>query len=167
MKKWAVFFISLLALKAEAATPFSLAIKWGFEKQFLQTGTGVAERLYAGELLYALTSAQRLKLEVGHWGGPRQEGREAAWQVAFSWGYRVQLRSGFFGEVFIGPAWISQTDSRLGSHPQLLHNINLGFQSEAGWSIGGGYGHTSNGNTLPGPNLGRDFFVFRFGIPLG
>lgn len=63
-------------------------------------------------------------------------------------------------KVFLGPALITQEDSRLTSILQFNHDIELGLRGETGVSVGINYKHLSNAG-LWGANLGRDAFLLK------
>jgi hypothetical protein len=166
-----VMRILLLALMMipcpSQAAPIQIVPKWAFEKHALKVGAGAAERLYGLEALFPISEAMRIKAEGGGWISKGQDGRRSSYYVSVAWGYHAELESGLFGEVFIGPAWISAPDSQLGSNLQLQHTLGLGFQSKGGWALSARCYHFSNGSTFPGPNEGRDFCGPGFHIPIG
>lgn len=154
-----------LAFAASCSHAATLAPRWAFEKNAADEGVGNGERLYAVEMLCQLGPSTRLKTEVGGWIS-KQSDRESSLYASVAWGYRARMISGFSFEAFVGPAYVAKTDSRLGSHLQIKHDIGIGWTDADGWGGAVGLTHFSNAGLFAGPNLGRDFFGVRFLIPL-
>lgn len=154
-----------LLLVSQLSYATETVIKWGFEKNVIAEGTGNAERSFAAENLHALgDSPMFIKSEAGFWVA-RDAGRRSSFYSAVSWGYRVRTPLGLFFEGFIGPGYVSVLDTQLGSHLEIVHDLNAGFIDYGGWGIGAGFKHISNAG-LAMPNRGRDFFSIRFLIPI-
>jgi hypothetical protein len=78
---------------------------------------------------------------------------------------RVQTPDGWFTRVGVGPGFVTRTDDRLSSIPEI--NIRYAFGiDEGGWEVGLEGAHWSNASIWGGPNLGRDFAGFFLGIHL-
>ena len=70
-------------------------------------------------------------------------------------GVRAQSKWGFYAEAGVGPAVISRTDDRLGSHFQALIDAGAGFSAD-GVRVGVIGRHFSCGG-LCNPNIGRNY----------
>lgn len=77
-------------------------------------------------------------------------------------GFRTK-RSGLYANFFIGPALMTQSDSRLASIFEFNNDMEVGIRDDKGTSIGVGYKHFSNAGLTQG-NLGRDFFLIKLGV---
>lgn len=72
---------------------------------------------------------------------------------------------GIYASFFIGPAYVSQTDSRLASNFEFNNDLEIGVRDSRGLSIGVNYKHFSNAGLTPN-NIGRDFFTIKLSLPL-
>lgn len=143
----------------------TLIPRWAIEKNAREEGFGIADRLYALGLLCPIGDAMRIRTEVGGY-ITRQEERRSAAYVSVSWGYRVRLVSGMELAAYVGPAFVTATDSHQSSRGQIKHDLAIGWSDSGGWGLQINYTHFSNGSLGAGPNLGRDFFGMAFLIPL-
>lgn len=148
--------LALLIPGMANAAPIQLVPRFGFEKNAFQYGAGAAERLYSLGAVFPLSDPVRLKAEVGGWISKGQDGRKSSLYASFSWGFRAVLKSGLFGEVFLGPTYLHTTDSQLGGHFQIHFELGAGIMTDDGWGLGVAYGHFSSAG-IEMPNEGKDF----------
>lgn len=71
---------------------------------------------------------------------------------------------GFYVGYFVGPALITQTDTRLDDLFEFDNDFELGIRDNRGVRLGVDYKHLSDGG-LTSNNIGRDFFLFQLTIP--
>jgi hypothetical protein len=143
-----------------------LVPKWAMEKQFLAREDHGSERLFGAELDLHISKAMRIRPEVGAWFA-RTEGRSSSFYAAVQWGYQARTPIGLFVDAYIGPAFIAKTDTRLGSHFQIKHDMGFGWSDDEGYGVGVFYCHFSDAGISGEANYGRDFGGARFLIPLG
>ena len=103
--------------------------------------------------------------EVGSWfDNSGIQGRRSSLMGGYSLGVNVNAGS-MYAQALVGPALISSPDSNLGGNLQFNNDISIGLRdlrTEA--TIGLSYKHISSAG-IAEPNRGRDFFMFRVGIP--
>ena len=104
------------------------------------------------------------QLEVGGWDDTDGRGRKSSGMASASAGLNVN--AGYiFAQALVGPAIISTPDKLLGGRFQFNNDFALGLRDpKTGASIGAAYKHISSAG-LEHPNEGRDFILFRVGIP--
>lgn len=73
-------------------------------------------------------------------------------------GYELRAKSGNYLSAFIGPAAISQVDSKLGSWYQFKIDFGVGIKVDSGKALGFHYEHFSNAGIVQ-PNIGRDILA--------
>lgn len=103
-------------------------------------------------------------LEVGGWVDNGGHGRSHSAIGKLQFGVKPGPTTGIYGYGFVGPAWITQTDSQLGSTLQFATDIGLGVRDNTTF-ISVGYSHISNAG-IKLPNHGRDYLMFSVGISL-
>jgi hypothetical protein len=81
-----------------------------------------------------------------------------------SLGLSSKTKSGFYSKIYFGPAFITQTDTRLGGLFEFQTDIEIGLSDYRGIDIGISYKHISDAGITP-LNLGRDFLGITLGIP--
>lgn len=72
-------------------------------------------------------------------------------------------RDGHYVEYLVGPAFISKTDKRLGSHFQFSHELGIGLKDVRGVRIGVVIGHFSNAG-IKKPNFGLNTVGLKVGF---
>lgn len=72
---------------------------------------------------------------------------------------------GFYAGFFIGPALLTQTDTRLATLFEFSSDIELGIRDSRGIAISGDYKHFSNAGITQN-NVGRDFFIIKLTLPV-
>lgn len=81
-----------------------------------------------------------------------------------SLGVSVKSASGLFAKMYVGPALITQTDSRLGSIFEFNIDLEAGLYDYRGIQFGADYKHMSNAGLFPN-NIGRDMFLLKMQFP--
>lgn len=105
------------------------------------------------------------QVELGFWTDAASwEGRRGSAYGDYSVGLETLTESGIYAQALVGPALISTTDAYLGGHLQFNTEATVGVKGENGVSIGLLYKHLSSAGIYT-PNVGRDFMLFRVGVP--
>lgn len=105
------------------------------------------------------------QIELGFWtDSARWQGRSGSVYGDYSVGLETQTVSGIYAQTLVGPALISSPDAYLGGYFQINTEATLGIRGENGISIGLLYKHLSSAGIYK-PNVGRDFLLFRVGVP--
>ena len=138
-------------------------VKYGVELPKHGEGYGATKALFLvyqdkwfGPFIY--------QYEGGTWFDNAGEGRKSSGMINASFG--VEVNAGYvFSQALAGPAIISSPDTVLGGPFQFDSDIAIGLKDpKNGNTIGINYTHISSGG-LELPNKGRDFILFRVGIP--
>lgn len=79
-------------------------------------------------------------------------------------GLRTKTTEGLYAGFFVGPALITQPDSRLASIFEFNNDFELGIKDPRGVGIAVDYKHFSNAGLTQG-NIGRDFFTVKLTLP--
>lgn len=105
------------------------------------------------------------QFEAGTWfDNSGIEGRKSSGLLGYSLGVNANAGS-FFAQALVGPSFITATDSNLGGPLQFNNDFGFGIKDQhTGGSIGITYKHVSSAG-LELPNKGRDFIMFRVGVP--
>jgi hypothetical protein len=154
-KSISVFLASVLALSACPASADHLAVSFG-----PSLNGGATPKLVQAGYEYLLTNGSLLATC-----GAMFEGGETIGTCSALVSARVQTPGGMFTRVGIGPAFITETDSRLSSIFEFNIQGAVGW-TQNGWDIGVVYNHYSNAGIWP-PNFGRDFLGLLVDIELG
>jgi hypothetical protein len=91
-------------------------------------------------------------------------GRKGAGVGKLQLGVKPGPHTGLYAFAFVGPAGITATDSRLGSHFQFATDAGVGIRDMNNF-VNIGYSHISNAG-IKLPNKGRDYVVFTIGVSL-
>jgi hypothetical protein len=158
-----IALLSILMLISSSAQAVQLVPKWGFEKSAFSVGLGTGVRLWGLEAIHPIGDHALLKLDGGVWIS-REKGKATSAYLTPAWGYRIRPFKDLVGEAFIGPGWVQNTDTELGSHFQIFHSINLGMMNDE-WGLTIGGTHISCAG-LCSPNRGKDFICMRFVLAL-
>lgn len=153
------------------ATSFSIlnpanadtVFKYGLQKPKKDEGLGTTKSLfvsYQDRFVGPLIE----QYEFGYWGDSAGGGRRSSFLGSYSLGVNVNAGYMFF-QSLIGPSLISAPDTLLGGPFQFNNDIAIGVKDpQMGTSFGVSYKHVSSAG-LESPNAGRDFIMFRIGIP--
>jgi hypothetical protein len=104
------------------------------------------------------------QVELGGWTDSRCDLKrsgsfftDAAFGVSVNAGY-------FYAQTLFGGAFLSATDSYLGSHLQFNEDMGIGIKDARGVGVGVSYKHMSSAGIFK-PNTGRDFGTIQVTIP--
>lgn len=165
LDKWGTFifwFIALIGLWHIApakAAEYSVKFGPGLQDDSTTGSTKIFGVRRASRMFYGVYNA----VEAGGYvdGGADRKG---ALLVKAQLGVEPGPEVGLFSKAFVGPCYISQTDSQLGGNFQFCTDIAVGVRdSETFMTIG--YGHISSAGIYY-PNHGRDYMIFELGFRL-
>lgn len=153
-----VLLVLLLAQTVAAET----IVKFGAQIPKGQEGLGGSKTLYLAYQNH-FNGPFIFQTEGGFWIDNVGGGRKSASLLGTSLG--VHVKAGYvFAQALTGPAVITDRDTILGGNLQINNDIAIGLVGEDGNTFGVAYKHISSAG-LSSPNKGRDFIMFRVGIP--
>ena len=155
-------FSSLLLLLSLTASADTI-LKYGGELPKSSEGLGATKGIFISrqETLYSFLYRE---CQVGYWSDGVGGGRKSS--ATFSYGLGVNVNSDTtFAQASISPAIITAPDSILGGVFQFENQVSIGLRDPKTFTtFGVGYTHFSSAG-IESPNSGRDFLMFRLGIP--
>jgi hypothetical protein len=154
--KTLLLFITFLFLTFPANA--TIYLNWG--AAFGYPGPSVS---FSDVQNYAIGTQQKLDkrfdyiVEGGYWkDGSKYPGAQPSLYFATGIGLDLKLHERYVS-YFIGPSYISQTDSLLGSNFEVFHKFSFGVRDYRNERIGFFIKHLSDGG-LTAINQGRNFF---------
>jgi len=159
MKKLALTtLISCQALAGEAVIKYGVGV--GNSAKTSKSEVVMGSMAYQ-QPFYGLFAQQ---VEVGGWGDRRADmGRQNSVFMGYSLG--LNLNMGYLNaQAFWGVAGITNPDSYLGGPFQFNHDFAINFMDKRKVKLGVAYKHVSSAG-IEKPNIGRDFFMIRVGLP--
>lgn len=160
MKKLIIFlfFISTLA-HAELGAKYGLGLYNSAKDSKAET------KFVAFDYKKKVGSFLLWQTEAGGWFDKRDDlGRKSSGFFTQSIGPYTEA-VGMYGEIPIGIAGITNTDTMLGGHFQFTQSVGFGFKGSNEMKLGVEYKHFSSAGIYP-INFGRDFFLINFAFPL-
>lgn len=158
----------LIVLSALCVPTFSYAVE-DTPEYYFKFGTGLNNSGVTTKIIsFGRQSQAFYLLEQQIEGGVYIDNSQAQGIIgygSYELGFATYSNAGFYAKFFVGPGFITQTDSRLSSIFEFNEDIEFGLSGNNGVSIGAFFHHMSNAG-LVGPNLGRDFMGLKIQIPL-
>ena len=131
------------------------------ERLHLEAGVGMNEigKVNDSSKYLAIAMSQsatlfELQPEIGVWFDNRKGCTNSAF-ITYMAGIEPRAK-GYYVRYLLGPAYITNTDNRLGSNFQFTHELGVGVKDSRGVRLGIVYRHFSNAGLIQ-PNEGKDF----------
>lgn len=156
--------LAILSFLITSSALADMVIKYGSNVVKEGEPLGSTKTLFIADQVVILGPFIR-QYELGAWFDSKNSiGRKNSALVGASIGIHVNAEI-FYGQALIGPSVISHTDLLLGGHFQFNNDVSVGLRDpDNKATVGLNYKHVSSAG-LAKPNQGRDFIMFRIGIP--